>query len=855
MKTSSSFSRLLGYKPNSIGFGALLAIGWRIGLVIVILSLGSFYAVRQLLEAKLIAKLEIATEARAHREGELFRNIEQANKNAKRMLMSLLEAGDQPDSMRFDDVFIDFGDNTFRTKDSIYNGTMLGGDLFVNGSAGFMPNAAGVTEADKKLMVAGIQTVIQIGNAYYPQFESYYFYTPEGYLFVWAPDRKGNLSFYRKDAPPDFTIADFEVVKIILRDANPERKFICTTLTPVIDVSTGASWARGCHLPIDLNDQVLGGFGSSMRLTRVLGDRPDDMLDGGEHMIISSDGKLVEHPRLTRQGTASEKHLDIVSSDNEDIKAIYRNIQVNQDQQTWITFLDENDSYIAASQIYGLGSYYVISYPRSLIAKEASIAALNILYLGLIALIISLLTLARTLHRTVTQPLNHLLARTKQLALGQFEATGDKEGDQASGEISALAASTERIASEVSQIVLNLEDTIKERTQDLKLARDTAERASAAKSDFLANMSHEIRTPLTGVIGMLDLMEQEPLTPSAKSYLGMAQKSSNLLLNLVNDILDISRLEAGKFSVRLSSADIKAAVAETAESLNLLARQKQLSLEVKSEIGDSLWVLTDLKIIRQILINLVGNAIKFTDDGGVTVGLKTKTLENDVEEITLSVSDTGSGLTSDQQEILFERFEQVERQLTTETKGTGLGLSITHELTTLLGGTIVCKSSPGKGTTFTVVIPMKKTAPPQKDAAQGRAPSKEKALEGINLLAVDDNAINRVIIEKTCLKLGAQVTVLSSGSEMVAHLGRENAQTEYDALLMDINMPGLNGLETLAAIRALPGDVSKIPAIALTADAIEGTAERMKRAGMQGYVTKPIDPALLRASILAVVRK
>jgi signal transduction histidine kinase/CheY-like chemotaxis protein len=852
MKTSSSFSKLIGYKPNSIGFSALLAIGLRISLMIAILTVGSFYVVQQLLEDKLVTKLALATEARAYREGELFRNIEQANKNSIRLITSLLENINPTAGIDFEDIYKDFGDNTFRSNDSIYDGILLGGDLFVKGSAGFIPNAAAVTPAEKKLMIDGMRTVIQVGNAYYPQLESYYFYTPNGHLFIWAPDRRGNLSFYRKEAPADFSIANFNVVNSILPDSNPDRKFVCTPLTPIIDTSTGASWTRGCQLPFYIDDKLIGGFGSSMRLSRVLNDRPADSLDTSEHMIISLDGKLVEHPRLTRQGDEIEKNLDISNSDNEDIKAIYNKVQENQDKETWISFIDENDSYVAATQIYGLGGYYIISYPRAQIAKEASDAALNILYLGLLALIMTLFTLARTLRRTVTEPLDHLLTRTKQLALGQFNPENKKNSDKSSGEISALAASTERMASELSQIVFNLEETIKERTHDMQDARDAAERASAAKSDFLANMSHEIRTPLTGVIGMLDLMEQEQLTPSVKSYLGMAQKSSNLLLNLVNDILDISRLEAGKFSVRLSSVNIKEAICETSESLNLLARQKQLSLKVETAAREDLWVLTDLKIIRQILINLVGNAIKFTETGGVTVGLTTKPIDDDVEEITIFVSDTGSGLTLDQQKKLFDRFEQVEQKTTNETTGTGLGLSITHELTGLLGGTIVCESTVGKGTVFTVVVPMKKTVPPSKKAEALPVSSKGTPLEGVCLLAVDDNPINRVIIEKVCRKMGAEITVLSSGSEMIAHL---EGNASYDVLLMDINMPGLNGLETLSVIRALPKGINEIPAIALTADAIEGTADRMKQAGMQGYVTKPIDPSTLMAAITAILPK
>ncbi|WP_262694675.1 ATP-binding protein [Kordiimonas aquimaris] len=852
MVVTRKIPNLLGIKPNSIGFEALIAIGWRMSLIITILSFGSYFLLQQLLEAKVISNMEIATEARAHREGELFRNIEQANENARRTLTNLLDAQEEINAVRFEDTFVDYGDNTYRSRDSIYDGTVVGGGLFIKGSAGFVPNASDITTADKKLLSAAIQTVTQTGTAYYPQFESYYFFTPTGQLFIWAPDRAGNLMFYRKEAPSDFSIKEFEVVRITLPENNPERSFVCTDLQPVIDESIGTTWTRGCHLPFDYNGEHVGGFGSSQQFRSVLNAAEDNPTIGGEHMIISTDGKLVEHPRLMKPGQDIEKNLNIATSGNEDIKAIYKNIEKNQDDKTWVTFLHETDSYIAASEIYGLGGYYIISYPRSLIAAEASAAAFNILYLGLIAMVIAMITLSITMKKTVTEPLNQLMLRTKQLSLGKFKPNevGQKE---AGSEISALAASTEKMASELSQIVNNLEQTVNKRTKDLAAARDEAQQASAAKTVFLANMSHEIRTPLTGVIGMLDLLAEENLNPSAISYLGMAQKSSGLLLNLVNDILDISRLEAGKYSVRLSAINLSDAVKDTADSLTLLAKQKQLSLAIKDDLPDNFWVLTDIKIIRQVLINLIGNAIKFTERGGITVALNNQSDEEGIHQITLDVIDTGKGLTPEQSEALFERFEQVDNDDEQATKGTGLGLAIVKELTALLGGTISCNSTPGEGTCFSVAIPMKSSAPAQ-NTAPAVTTSNQKPLSGIKILAVDDNPINRVIIEKVCLKMGADITLVDSGANMIAELGGNDGDTTYDVLLMDINMPGLSGIETLAAIRALTGRVAKLPAIALTADAIEGTEERMKQAGMNGYVTKPIDADILQTAILETVK-
>lgn len=855
-----------GFKRGTIGFEALVAVAWRVSLIIIVLSLGIYVVVKQLLEDRVVTKIALAAESRAFQESQLFEHIELAHSSAARTLTALLDEQDQigitlpPND--FDALFYDFGDGSYRTRPELFDGTLLPNGRYVSGTGGVLPAGVALTDERKHFLENTFNVVQEVGSAHYPEFLSYYFFTLNGELIIRAPDREDKLLFYRQDAPANFSLNGFELTRVISPELNPNGDFRCTSLQPIASAPATNGWTTGCHLPFYWKGQHYGAFGSSIQLMTLMTDSIANPLDGAENMIITADGKLVAHPRLTVEDESLEANLDIMTSSNEDIKAIYADIQAHSGEENWFSSLDAVDLYVAVGRIRGLNGFYVVAYPKSLISDEASAAALNILYAGLLALVVTLLTLTRTVRRTVTEPLNHLRIRTKQLALGKFDDDDDADAD-AAGEIKALAVSTERMARDLAQIIGNLEETVDERTRDLANARDVAQRASAAKTNFLANMSHEIRTPLTGIIGMLDLLSREPLPRSSKSYLDMARKSSSLLLNLVNDILDISRLEAGKFAVRPTTICISEAIEETTESLTLLARQKHLRLNVSSSLTEPLWVLGDLKIIRQILINLVGNAIKFTERGSITVNMDADISgtpdQDEVAHLTLSVKDTGMGFSPQQLAKLYERFEQLEEHQTSSSteKGTGLGLSIVKELVDLIGGTIDCESTRGHGTVFTVRLPLPKSHPSKQQledaVALANALDNESALEGIRILAVDDNEINRVIIEKVCEQLGAQITVLESGADMVARLSIADFVNKIDILLMDINMPVMDGLETLAAIRMLPGNAQVVPAIALTADAIDGTAERMKAGGMDGYVTKPIDPAMLVAAILALV--
>ena len=459
-----------------------MAIGLRISLVIFVLSVAGFFVVQQILENRIIAKLEYAAKSRASEESELFRTVERAHNSSLRMLTKLLTQNPTT-NIAFDDLFEDSGDNIFRSRDSLYDGAMLKGNFQVDVTAGIVPGADTVTEAEKKLLATAFQVTVQVGNSYFPELQSYYFFTPKGHLIIRAPNRPDNLLFYRKNSPPDFSITGAELVTITKPDVNPQREFRCTSLQPIAFDPSGRSWTTGCHTPFDIDGKHVGAFGSSIRLDKLLAKSVISPIEGGEAMIISDEGKLVVHPRLTTVGGDNLQHLDIPNSANSDMKAIYQDIQENSGESVWVSYIESIQSYVAVGLVEGFNGYFVITYPRTLIAAPASEAATTILGVGLLTLLLAMFTLARTLRRTVTEPLDLLNIRTRELALGNFNAKTPATPTPSRGEISTLAASTEIMAGELSQIVQNLEQTVKDRTSDLAEARDVAERASAAKTD------------------------------------------------------------------------------------------------------------------------------------------------------------------------------------------------------------------------------------------------------------------------------------------------------------------------------------------------------------------------------------
>ncbi len=388
---------------------------------------------------------------------------------------------------------------------------------------------------------------------------------------------------------------------------------------------------------------------------------------------------------------------------------------------------------------------------------------------------------------------------------------------------------------------MNEAQKLREINIDLEQAKREAEAANRAKSAFLATMSHEIRTPMNGVLGMLEVTLRGRIDEGVRDHLTTARDSAVNLLAILNDILDYSKLEAGQLQLERMAFSIREVTDDIASMMASVVAQKKLWLDVKVDAATPAWIVGDPTRVRQIMLNLVSNALKFTERGAITIHIG-YTAGEAPHILRVEVKDTGIGISPEARSRLFNRFSQADASTSRRFGGTGLGLAISRQLTACMGGEIGVSSETGRGSTFWFEIPTGEGVEPVLKAT-GRSAAMSGAR--LRILVAEDNPVNQKVLRTLMAGQGHDLTFVDDGLQAVETV-KEGA---FDLVLMDVSMPVMDGVTAVGEIRKLPGVVSRIPVIALTANAMAGDREAYIAAGMSDYVSKPIEFDALLAAI------
>ena len=439
--------------------------------------------------------------------------------------------------------------------------------------------------------------------------------------------------------------------------------------------------------------------------------------------------------------------------------------------------------------------------------------------------------LARRLAANLSRPISDMSKAVKAIQQGDYTRPLPVVDD---GELGSLALHINNLAAGLEQASREQQSAIAQLIQ----AREEAERANRAKTDFLAMMSHELRTPMNGVLGMLQLLETTRMTEEQAEYAALASESTEHLLKVINDILDFSRIERSALELEHIPFNLAELVSNCAQAFQHNAAQRGLHLQLTIPDGlQDLPALGDPTRIRQILVNLIGNALKFTEHGQVSIEPQWQRLDHQLIWFSCAVRDSGIGISSEKLDSMFTAFQQADSSISRRYGSTGLGLPIARTLAERMGGTLHALSEEAQGSVFTLEIPLELHQPvmlglkPQQTAETSCAP-------GRKVLLVEDNQVNQTVIEAMLTSLGYEVSLVSDGAQAIHFANTER----FAAILMDCRLPIINGYEATRQIRQLPG-CRALPIIALTANALQGDRETCLQAGMNDYLAKPFKRA------------
>ena len=820
----------------------LIKMTLRIATIVVISTAINDWHLMSNLESQTLGHLEKYIVQRGQRESTLFRLAQDNQATFKsEFLARLQELGNDDPQQRFDRLFETREDGTTRLRPEFFYGQKTADGAIEKNTSGIIGKNVKITPDLRRRMVVAYDLINSYGPAWSNRFINLYVSTPENTNIVRWPGTPWGL-----DANADIDMTQEEWVYVADFQHNPSRKTAWTGL--YYDKVAKASMVS-CGTPVDINDRHLITIGHDILVNELFDRAINEHLSGAYNLIFREDGRLIVHPERMAEIQQKGGLFDILTSSDRHIQQIFK-LVTNAPSGKIVLENTQDREYLAITRVEGPNWYFVTVYPKALLSELAGDTARFILLLGGLSLLVEITVLFFVLQKQVAKPLKKLIQATEKVSAGNFDTQLNIARQD---ELGRLAYSFNTMAREVQ-------------TREMSL-----QQANRLKDEFLANTSHELRTPLNGIIGLAESLTDGAtgeLPPATRSNLAMIISSGRRLASLVNDILDFSKLRHKNLELQLKPVDLRS-IADVVLTLSQpLVGGKDIQLV--NAIPETLPPANaDENRLEQIFYNLIGNAIKFTESGTVEVSAAMvdrsggNEAYRDKEQLAITISDTGIGIPEDKFDRIFESFEQAEGSIAREYGGTGLGLSVTRQLVELHQGTIYVKSEVGKGSQFTVTLPIAHGFAPQSCSLPAVSESqssislatpnityRQDSIEGnkppIKVLIVDDEQINRQVLINHLSVYGYTLTQASNGLEAIALVIEGGLKP--DVILLDVMMPKMTGYEVTKKLRErFPS--TELPILLLTAKTQVQDIVMGLNIGANDYLAKPIAKDELMARI------
>jgi signal transduction histidine kinase len=671
----------------SIARKTLIDMAGRVAIVIMLSTGVSYLHVISNLETQTKQQLDRYIQERGQREDGLFMLAEDNLLQFRQRLLLDLKQPPQLDfQAEYQRLLFDWKDGTKRVFPENRPLKEFDSARYPSGFIG--PNVKANAELQRRFVIIH-NLVGAYGAAWSNRFVDLYCTTPENANVLYWSGLPLQLQ-----SSADFYVPHEEFFRIAKREQNPQRKPAWTGvyLDPTVRI-----WMVSSSVPIDdAQGNLLAVVGHDIILTDVVKDTIKNQLPGTYNMIFREDGQLIAHPGKMPQIERGTGKYNINDSKDPHLKRIFARVK-NSSNSTFVVENRQDDEYLAFTKLRGPDWYFVTVYPKSLLATAAFDTAQFVLLAGLIALLVEIVLLYFVLRQKIARPLKRLQMATQQVSEGEFNVQLDRDRND---ELGRLATSFMSMAEQLQASFATLESRVTERTAELAKAKLAADAANQAKSEFLANMSHELRTPLNGILGYAQILERSSvLSATERRGVHIIHRCGVHLLNLIDDVLDLAKIETRKLSLSPNALHLPALLQGVVEICEIRAEQKGIDFHYEPDANLPIGVEADEKRLRQVLINLLGNAIKFTDKGSVIFRVEPLSVEADSARLRFSVSDTGDGIAPEYLNQLFQAFEQV-GDPSRQAEGTGLGLAISQQIVQLMGGQIQVESQIGVGSEF-----------------------------------------------------------------------------------------------------------------------------------------------------------